>query len=466
MRLNDVATGLDLVQRYAELRELTGGMSASVRGMRFNQLIADALQRDGIDAEADARGPRGEVDVAFAFDGTWYLLEAKWEAEPIDADPVRKLHDVLSERRPGSMGILASWSGFNDSALRRAAGVRNVILFDRVHIEALLAGVATAQEVISAANRAISVYGQEHAAVATLLRPRRPAEAPIALGVPDGFTPAAVAAPDGLDADVLAYGAGLKGLASHDGGLLITVEDGVVELDSRRSRLRRWLELIACEGNTFVEDDGSLLVARQCGVVRYRGDAVDVVAGGYARTPMIVSGVEGAPWLLDRSTAGWPGNQPGHLVVAGSQLGTDRRYSCQLPAASCASACWMREDTFLVLGDGHSSVVDVRTGAFTWIVTPVGRPHGLIRLNETWVLVTGWNRYLQAAVIDTESGWTCEPVAVNLAGHVGDAVMIGQEVFVVAGAPVSSADVVPVVARVDLDHLVARMPVEGRLLRS
>jgi len=126
----------------------------------------------------------------------------------------------------------------------------------------------------------------------------------------------------------------------------------------------------------------------------------------------------------------------------------------------------MREDTFLVLGDGHSSVVDVRTGAFTWIVTPVGRPHGLIRLNETWVLVTGWNRYLQAAVIDTESGWTCEPVAVNLAGHVGDAVMIGQEVFVVAGAPVSSADVVPVVARVDLDHLVARMPVEGRLLRS
>ncbi len=466
MRLNDVATDGDLVQRYAELFALTSGVSASVRGMRFNQLIADALQRDGIDAESDARGPRGEVDVAFAYDGTWYLLEAKWEAGPIDADPVRKLHDVLSERRPGSMGILASWSGFNDSAVRRAAGVRNVILFDRVHVEALLAGVATAQELISAANRAISVFGHEHAAVATLLRPRRTAEAPVALGGPEGFTPAAVAAPNALDADVLAYGAALNGLASHDGRLLVTVEDGVVELDLRRPRLRRRLELTACDGKSFVEGDGSLLVARQCGVVRHRGDMVEVAAGGYARTPIIVSGVDGRPWLLDRSTTGWPGNQPGHLVAPGGFLGDDQRHSCQLPAANCANACWMREDTFLVLGDGHSCVVDVRTGAFSWIVTPVGRPHGLIRLNETKVLVTGWDRHLQTAVIDTDSGWTSEPVAVNLAGHVGDAVMIGHDVFVVAGAPVNSADVVPVVARLTLDQLVARMAVEDRLLLS
>jgi hypothetical protein len=141
--------------------------------MLFNQLLADALQRDGVDAEGDARGPRGEVDVAFSYDGTWYLLEAKWEAEPINADAVRKLHDVLDERRPGSMGILASWSGFNDSALRRAAGVRNIILFDRSHIEALLTGVAKAQEIITAANRAISVFGHEHVALSTLLRARR-----------------------------------------------------------------------------------------------------------------------------------------------------------------------------------------------------------------------------------------------------------------------------------------------------
>lgn len=458
------ATQPDLIQRYAALRELSGDTTKSKRGMLFNQLIADALQRDGVDAEADARGPRGEVDVAFAHDGTWYLLEAKWETEPVNADPVRKFNDVLQERRPGSMGILASWSGFNDSALRRAAGVRNIILFDRSHIEALLAGVATAQEIIAAANRSISVYGHEYAPLAMLLRPRRPTEHPIILGVPEGFTPAAVAAPDALDAEVLAYGTKINGLASHEGRLLITVEDGVVELDPRRSRVRRRLELTACVGNAFGEQDGSVLVARRDGVVRHHPEALDVVAGGYTRTPMIVPGVDGVAWLLDRSTTGWPGSQPGHLVALGSQLGDGTSTSCEFPAASCANACWMREHTFFVLGDGHSCVVDVRTGASTWIVTPVGRPHGLIRLNETWVLATGWDRHLETVLINVESGWTSQPVAVNLAGHVGDAVMIDRSVVVVAGAPVSSSVVVPVVARLDLDRLTASGPPEARQL--
>ncbi|EEP73555.1 hypothetical protein MCAG_03882 [Micromonospora sp. ATCC 39149] len=436
MRLSEAAPELNLIRRYANLGGLVGGISRSERGMAFNQLVADVLQRDGIDAEADARGPRGEVDVAFPYEGTWYLLEAKWEAGPVNADPVRKLHSVVNERRPGSMGILASWSGFNDSALRFAASVRNIILFDRAHIEALLTGVTAAQEILSAANRAISVLGDEHVPLAALLRPRRPSEAPIILGVPDGFTPAAVAAPDGLDAEVLAYGEGIRGLSSYENRLLITVEDGVVELGPHRSRIRRRLELTGCEGNVFGDSDGSLFVARRAGVVRYGQDGIDAVAGGYERTPMIVPGINGAPWLLDRSTTGWPGNQPGHLVAPGGNLGDDQRYSCELPAMSCANACWMRDHTFLILGEGNSCVVDIRTGKFVWIVTPVGRPHGLIRLNETQVLVTGWNRYLQTAVIDTESGWTSQPVGVNLAAHVGDAAMLNDSVVVLAGAPV------------------------------
>jgi hypothetical protein len=57
----------------------------------------------------------------------------------------------------------------------------------------------------------------------------------------------------------------------------------------------------------------------------------------------------------------------------------------------------MREHTLVVLGDGHSCVVDVRTGEFTWIVTRVGRPHGLIRLTEAWVLVASSDHHLQTA---------------------------------------------------------------------
>jgi hypothetical protein len=117
-----------LVSRYAALRKQVGGMSESLRGMRFNALLADALVRDGIDADADQRGPHGEIDVAFCYDGAWWLLEAKWYADAVTDAPLRHLSDVLRERRPGTMGILASWSGFAPSALRRAERSRDVLL--------------------------------------------------------------------------------------------------------------------------------------------------------------------------------------------------------------------------------------------------------------------------------------------------------------------------------------------------
>jgi hypothetical protein len=421
--------------------------------MRFNQLIADALVRDGVDAEADARGPRGEVDVAFTYDGTWYLLEAKWEADPIDSDPVHKLHGVLSERRPGSMGILVSWSGFKKSALRRAEHVRNIILFDRTHIEALVAGVVTAAELIGAANRAISVYGHEHNSLSTLLRPRRTTENLVNIGVPEGFTPSAVGAPDAINADVLAYGSAIRGLAEHRGRLLITDDGGLLELDTQKSRLQRRFELTGCTGNAFADEAGGVLVSRGGGVIRVNADSVEVVAGGYTRAPLIVPGVEDRAWILDLSTSGWSGSQPGHLVDPGDHVGDERRYSTALPAGNCVNACWMREKVFFVLGAGHSCVVDLHTGEGTWIPTPVARPYGVIRLSTSRVLIVGWERHLQTAVIDVDSQQASELTSINLAFHAGDAVKIDDSVVVIGGAPVSSAEVVPVVARLDLNRL-------------
>jgi hypothetical protein len=205
------------------------GLTASVRGMRFNDLIADVLSRDGIDAEANVRGPRGEVDVAFAFDGPRYLLEAKWEADPIGFDPIRKLHSMIEERLPGSVGVVLSWSGFNDSALRYAAGTaRDVILLDRTHFEAMLTGAASAQEIMSAAHRFLWVLGQEYAPLASMLRPRAgtPSDQ-VEPGAPTGFVPEAVAAPGGLNAQILLHGTGLQDLAADGDRLVITTPGGL-----------------------------------------------------------------------------------------------------------------------------------------------------------------------------------------------------------------------------------------------
>src|SRR6266496_1898969 len=45
----------ELIERYAGMAAADGGLTPSVRGMRFNELIADVLRRDGIDAETNIR---------------------------------------------------------------------------------------------------------------------------------------------------------------------------------------------------------------------------------------------------------------------------------------------------------------------------------------------------------------------------------------------------------------------------
>jgi hypothetical protein len=37
--------------------------------------------------------------------------------------------------------------------------------------------------------------------------------------------------------------------------------------------------------------------------------------------------------------------------------------------------------------------------------------------------MTGWDRHLRTAMINTEPERTSEPIAINLGGHVGDAVV-------------------------------------------
>lgn len=441
------------VTRYADLRKRAGGMSESVRGMRFNALLADALVCDDIDTEADQRGPHGEVDVAFFYDGTWWLLEAKWYADPVTDEPLRHLRDVLTERRPGTMGILASWSGFATSALRRAERSRDVVLLDRTHLEALISGAVSGPELIAAVNRSLSVFGHPNLPLAALLRPRRPDPEPLRSGTPDGFTPAAVAAPEAVDPTVIAYGSTLAGIATDGNRLLVTVADGIMDLAAgRRARPRQRLELTGCVGSPLATTEGGLFVVRDGGVLRHRQDDLAVAAGGFTRPPVLVPGPDGKPWLLDRDTVGWPGKEHASLVQIGDELGDERRWPAGLPADACQAACWLHERTFFVLGDGHSAIIDVDTGEHRWVVTPVGRPHGLIRLDERRVLIVGADRHVLIAVLDTATGQATESTPVNLAGPLRGAARVGDALFILAGAPVDHATVVPVIARLDLSN--------------
>lgn len=229
-----------------------------------------------------------------------------------------------------------------------------------------------------------------------------------------------------------------------------------MEVSSRhRSKPRLRLAMTACADNRIVDPQGNLVVVRNGGVLSTTGDDLAVVAGGFDRAPLLVSGPGGAPWLLDLDTPGWAGNEHATLVEIGAEFGATQRWPAGLPAGACRAACWLRDRTYFVLGEGNSAVIDIDTGIYRWIITPVGRPHGLIRLDEHRVLIFGTNRHLQTAVVDTTTDQSSTPTAVNLTGPMHGAARIGDAAFVVAGVPIDHATIALVIARLDLAHLLS-----------
>lgn len=139
-----------LLAEYARLRDLDG-FTPQTRGQRLNGFVAEVLANYRLRARPNNRG-HGEIDVAFQLDGTRFILEAKWEQDPVNEDPIIKLRDRVTKRLAGTVGVLLSMEGYTKPALEEMTrGQRlEVLLIDKSHLEAMLYGFLTPQQLLSA----------------------------------------------------------------------------------------------------------------------------------------------------------------------------------------------------------------------------------------------------------------------------------------------------------------------------
>jgi hypothetical protein len=106
-----------LREEYRRLQDLEGYTPQS-RGRRLNGFLVDLLDCWEINAVESARS-YGEIDVAFRIEDVPYLMEKKWEQEPLNFDPITKLNTRVKQRLVGTLGVLLSMSGYTRDALRR-----------------------------------------------------------------------------------------------------------------------------------------------------------------------------------------------------------------------------------------------------------------------------------------------------------------------------------------------------------
>ncbi len=140
----DTTTGKELINYYEDLKSLKG-ITPQKRGQLFNSFIARVIDAYQHKARANNYGGPGEIDVAFAINGTRYILEAKWENKKINEDPISKIRTRVKQRLAGTVGVVLSMSGFTKNALEnmRLGQRLEVLLLTKEHFEALLYGFLT-----------------------------------------------------------------------------------------------------------------------------------------------------------------------------------------------------------------------------------------------------------------------------------------------------------------------------------
>jgi hypothetical protein len=115
--------------------------NAQKRGYRLEKVLKELFELFDLDPKASFRITGEQIDGAFTFEGTDYLLEAKWQKTPVDAKELDSLAGKLSRKLENTLGLFLSINGYSEDAVKaHSSGRRLLILMDGSDLMAVIEG--------------------------------------------------------------------------------------------------------------------------------------------------------------------------------------------------------------------------------------------------------------------------------------------------------------------------------------
>lgn len=132
-------------KKLNEIRELyyvlVGGNNPQKRGYDLEKILRDLFELFDLDPKASFKLIGEQIDGAFSFEGTDYLLEAKWQKDPVSAKELDSLVGKLSRKLDNTLGLFLSINAYTEDAVKvHSSGRRLVILMDGSDLMAVLEG--------------------------------------------------------------------------------------------------------------------------------------------------------------------------------------------------------------------------------------------------------------------------------------------------------------------------------------
>lgn len=140
-RLRNQAVREALEELSSRFYAVIGAASPQERGYQLERVLRQLFELFDLDPKASFRIVAEQIDGAFTFDNTDYLLEAKWQKEPVGLADLDAFRGKVERKLENTLGLYLSINGFAESAVAAHSSTRPVmILMEGSDLMAVLEG--------------------------------------------------------------------------------------------------------------------------------------------------------------------------------------------------------------------------------------------------------------------------------------------------------------------------------------
>jgi hypothetical protein len=165
----------DVARRQAEERRATTlrlddlkafyfeilGLEPTRRGFALEKLLVDIFEAFDLDPRSSFRVVGEQIDGGFAFGGEYFLLEAKWEKDPVVRGALDVFTTKVRRRSENTLGLFLAINGFEPTAVELHSGHRSpIILMDGADLYAVLEERIDLRELLRRKRRETSMTGR------------------------------------------------------------------------------------------------------------------------------------------------------------------------------------------------------------------------------------------------------------------------------------------------------------------
>ncbi len=148
-----------------EFNEVFNENDSQIRGYKFEKFLKELFDFYDLDYKNSFRIKGEQIDGAFTFDSSDYLVEAKWQTELVNRSSLLSFQGKIEDKNKLTLGLFISFNGFSKNVVDNSDNYRSLILVDGNDLYAILEDRITLPNMIYRKRRHAAETGKSYFSV-------------------------------------------------------------------------------------------------------------------------------------------------------------------------------------------------------------------------------------------------------------------------------------------------------------